>query len=161
MGGEACSLSITPHCLQKSKPTLCLGGLPLRCSKDLLWSSLQWAQWSLSSDSERILSCPPCCFVLPALYRPPLKPAPRNASAVTLSWNKSMILLPSVLYVGIKTSADHGCLNQSGPTAAVCTCPTRGCEVMSPNMEDLQDTESEADPSDTKVPSLDLPDQPC
>jgi hypothetical protein len=96
-----------------------------------------------------------------ALYNLQLKPASWNTSAVTLSWNKSIILLRPILYVGIKTSADDGCLNQSDPTATVCTCSTKGCEAMSSNMEDLRDTASEVDPSDTKVPSLDLVDQLC
>ena len=160
VGGKACFLSITPHCPQKTKPILCLDGLPLSCSKNLPWSSLEWAQWSLSSNSEKILSTLLLCAPR-ALYNLQLKPASWNTSAVTLSWNKSIILLRPILYVGIKTPADDGCLNQSDPTATVCTCSTKGCEAMSSNMEDLRDTASEVDPSDTKVPSLDLIDQLC
>lgn len=92
------------------------------------------------------------CF--PALFTPLWKPALQKTSAVTLSWNKSVTFLQPVLYVGIKTSA-------ANLRAAVCACSGSGCEVTSLNMEDFQDTAAEADPSDTKVPLLDLLEQLC
>lgn len=161
VGGNACFLSIHHTASQKirrtqdyGQPILCLDGLLLCCLK--ISCGLGWAQWRLSSNSERIYLFLLAALCFPALHNPLLKPAPWNTSAVTLSWNKSIILLQASLYIGIKTSAGHGCLNQSQPRALVCTCSANGCRAVLPNMEDLQDTASEASPSHTKVPFLDL-----